>query len=176
MAPERKRGMSDARYRMALVRMKKRIEAGLSLSAVDSTTTGDKFTICAWGMCSEDPEQWPQAGDHQFPVDFIKRRRISPDRRDHQTCPLQTDAEEPGATSWGCFYKCRVFQKKGRRRHKVDRGFTLHLYDQRIKAVGKLPEVCGCDGTRQLIDPVGGDKVVECPDCVSVMKHPDRRT
>jgi hypothetical protein len=154
------RGMSNERYRMALVRLRTRIDEGLKLNADDSNQPGAKYTECTWGLCSGEKEQWPNAGDHIFPVDFMDRGRVAPERRDHQTCPMQTNSEN-GSPS-GCFYKCRVFS---RRLETPNREQVLELFDKRIDEVGPLPSVCACDGTGEVIDPVGRDKKLPCPDC-----------
>ncbi len=152
--------MSNARYRMALVRMRARIADGLPLTHDDSSTVGDKYTICSWGMCSNDPEQWPDAGDHTFPVDFMDDGRVSAERQCDQLCPLQVT--HPKARAWGCFYECRVFQPTCR---TPTREVALKLYDERIHELGELPEVCACDDTGEIRDPVGGDKALPCPSC-----------
>lgn len=153
--------LSDARYRMALVRMRHRIATGLILSYEDSETIGEKGTKCSWGMCSEDVEQWPDAGDHLFPVVFMDRGRVSVVRRADQPCPLEIAAlSKP---SEGCFYRCRVFQQ-----HLgalPTRDAALRLYNSRIQAVGDHLEVCGCDNVGEIVDPVGGKKKLPCPTC-----------
>jgi len=153
--------MSKARYRMALVRLRQRIADGIPLVYEDSTTIGDKYTICSWGLCSVDPEQWPDAGDHMFPVDFIDDGRISVNRGYQQPCPIQRNAEDRGAVGWGCFSECRIFL----RGPMPTREEALAFYDRRIAAIGELPEVCACNGTGELHDPVGGDKTLPCPSC-----------
>jgi hypothetical protein len=148
---------------MALVRMRNRIADGEALVLDDSNTTGNKYTHCSWGMCSNDPAQWPDAGDHIFPVDFMDDQRVSPERQDQQPCPVQRDAET-GGPHWGCFYRCRLFRPlKGEKR--PDRSEVLSLYDERIEAVGAHPEVCACDGTGEVSDPINGRKMLPCPSC-----------
>lgn len=167
--------LNDNRYLAALIRMRDRISNGLKLEGVDSDTLGDKYTHCSWGMCSMDSAQWPHAADHTFPIDFIERGRVSTELQDYQTCPLQVNSECPGAKSWGCFYECRFFQKKGRKRRRLNREHILRLYNRRISKVQKIVEqaeisrLCACGGVGSLSQP-SSDKVIPCPDCANSVK------
>ena len=120
------------RYQLALRRFRERIEQGLPLTAYDDDTPGNKSMGCSWGLCSEDPAAWPDAQDHTFPIDFIKRGRVSV-LSASQPCPLDRRSEAQfKAEVTGCFYTCRVFRsKKGD--EPMSKELALRLYDQRIK-------------------------------------------
>lgn len=156
--------ISDNRYGAALVRLRTRIADGLPLEAWDDVSPGCKDTHCSWGMCTNDPEQWPSAGDHIWPVDFMDRGRIAPRYKEvHQKCPMDTRAGKPGERlTCGCFYRCRVFQRNEKTPSREE---ALALFDAQIAKMTNLTEVCGCDDTGVLIDPLGGDKELPCPDC-----------
>lgn len=122
--------MPNERWLEALKRMRARIASGLKLDAVNSDVTGDKYTHCSWGMCSHDKEQWPESGDHLWPDQFEERGRVAPRYSiEGQVCPLCAEAKHNG-----CFYECRVFQRRRGRRGKkpLARSFVLHLYDEAI--------------------------------------------
>lgn len=55
--------MSPERYIKALERIRDQISNGSRLRAVDSTTIGDKYISCSWGLCSLWKEQWPDEVD-----------------------------------------------------------------------------------------------------------------
>jgi hypothetical protein len=106
--------MSSELFLAALKRMKQRIEAGLPLEFYDDTTPGAKNTYCSWGMCSDDPEQWPYVMYHTWPLQFLEAGRIAPiDFQEDQWCPFDDDEKcgEFGDASGGCFYRCRIFQE-----------------------------------------------------------------
>ncbi len=99
--------MGMGRYQDALRRLAMRISAGEELRYEDSNETGNKHTICSWGLCSNDPEQWPDADDHIWPDQFTEEGRIAPRYlRPEQTCPMKGT----GRKGHGCFYSCKVFQ------------------------------------------------------------------
>jgi hypothetical protein len=120
----------EGRWQDALRRMRSRI-GRTEFVAWDDTAIGSKDTHCSWGMCSNDTEQWPDKDDHIFPDDFEARGRITP-RYAVGGCPLDTrtgtDLEDVG----GCFYACRVFERRDI--GKKDRDEVIRLYDQVIAA------------------------------------------
>lgn len=120
------------RYQLALRRFREKIERGDVLYSYDDDTPGDKSMGCSWGLCSEAVADWPDAQDHTFPLDFIKRGRVStlPTK---QPCPLDRRTDEQlKLNQSGCFYTCRVFNpKKGD--EPMTKELALRLYDQRIE-------------------------------------------
>lgn len=125
----------EGRWQDALRRMRERIAGGLELVHWDDDTLGNKDTHCAWGMCSNDVEQWPDTDDHVFPDDFKGYRRVCP-REACGGCPLD---ERTGTRSedllYGCFYHCQVFQKlQGAVITDEQRATVLQLYDKHIAA------------------------------------------
>lgn len=147
--------LTDERYLAALKRQRDRIAKGLPLVVSDSTTPGDHYTDCAWGLCSMSPTVWPDAEDHLFPEAFLEDGRIQPKHRaPGQLCPLDVHpARNPGVRGaggprvvgdqpdpMGCFYTCRMFQagRTGFPRRPT-RKETLALYDAEIaRAEGAL--------------------------------------
>lgn len=127
--------LSDERYRAALVRLRGLVER-IPLHAVDSTTPGDKYTECAWGLCSDDKLAWPDAADHLWPDQFDEQGRVAPlYRRAQQKCPLdRRELADPDPN--GCFHTCRVFQRR-RGNPEITREQALALYDARIAEVSK---------------------------------------
>lgn len=99
------------------------------LKAVDSTTPGDKYTECSWGLCRSEG-LYPDPNSHIWPTDFIERGRSAPLR--HLTlCPM--DKRDEGERFMGCFYHCRVFQaKKGQQPTRAE---ALELCDQAISLI-----------------------------------------
>jgi len=125
----------EGRWQDALRRMRGRIAGETPLDLVDSNMSGDKHTHCSWGMCSRDPEQWPDPDDHTWPESFTREGRVAPrHQRETQFCPMdrkdtkQTETLGPG----GCFYRCRMFTPNGEPR--PDRKIALQLYDEVIAA------------------------------------------
>lgn len=116
---EAPRALPHDRYVLALKRIRAIIAGGRRLVAEDSTDIGNKYTICSWGLCSNDKEAWPDAIDHQFPFDFTSRGRMSPLYR-KDPCPL-----EQRRKGMGCFYGCKGFTRLTRKE-------ALELYDKEI--------------------------------------------
>lgn len=115
------------RYILFLERMLKRITEGLKLKYFDDDTIGNKSTHCSWGLCSEDREAWPDAQDHLWPDQFP--RRIAPlYPRDKQKCPFDYREKHDGQ---GCFYTCRFFNPKGRK--KPGKAEAMELYQVTIR-------------------------------------------
>lgn len=126
------RRLPAERYLLALERMRQRIAGGLPLMAEDSTTIGNKYTDCSWGLCSDDREQWPDAEDHIWPQQFEREGRVAPLDIPHVGCPM--DRREPSTKDMnGCFYTCRIFSPE-RGVPRPTREQALELYDIKIKS------------------------------------------
>jgi hypothetical protein len=123
--------LSAARYRAALERIRGLIAAGGPLVAEDSTTVGDKYTRCSWGLCSHERAAWPDADDHLWPDLFLEHGRIAPRyRQPGQRCPM--DRREAPDGFQGCFYTCRIFlPQKGEA--PMSQEEALRLYDEQIR-------------------------------------------
>jgi hypothetical protein len=105
----------------------------LPLVAEDSNAIGDKYTRCNWGMCDESADLWPDPDDHIWPDMFENNGRVAP--RGHGPCPMDVrtdatmDSGEMLGDSSGCFYSCRIFQRK----HMTpSRDEAVALYDRMI--------------------------------------------
>lgn len=129
--------MGEGRHQDSLRRLRKRIADGLDLCAFDSTTTGDKYTQCSWGLCSPDKEQWPDKFDHLWPLHFEKYGRVAPRyRQKGQMCPidLRAGAKEGKydklAMMQGCFFTCRIFETVSG--NSPSRDVVLILFDEEI--------------------------------------------
>jgi hypothetical protein len=121
--------MGEGRFQDALRRMRARIASSLELRAVDSTTPGDKYTHCSWGMCSLDANQWPTANEHIWPDDFddrgrVARRNLPADAR----CPLSNPIK-----NHGCFYGCAVFTHKLKDREKAIALYSAYIAEREAK-------------------------------------------
>lgn len=130
---------SEGRWQDALRRMRSRIEDGLPLELEDRTISGDKSTSASWGMCSSDPEQWPDPDDHIFPAAFVRSGRVAPrDPPSGARCPMDVGDDITSAVlgHYGCFYRCLLFQ--GPKHHLDDptklRLHVLNRYDDAIAA------------------------------------------
>lgn len=118
--------LSAIRFVAALKRQRERIASGLKLSKEDSDEPGNKFTTCTWGLCSDEKEAWPDAEDHLWPDQFESAGRVAPKYRGKgHACPMSR-----GNRSDGCFYDCRIFQKRDGER--VTKEVALALYDAAI--------------------------------------------
>jgi hypothetical protein len=113
--------LSHERYVAFLERVGPQVRDGLPLVAEDSDEIGNKYTQATWGMCSREKEQWPDAEDHLWPDQFMSRGRVAPLYRvkpgTEQICPFDrrlVDEKLRAKThpSNGCFYTCRIFQRK----------------------------------------------------------------
>jgi len=128
--------LTNEQYVALLERQRARIEDSVALEAEDSTTHGDKYTRCTWGLCSDELEVWPE-DTWLFPP-FVAR---SPNEQstarpkylgDQQFCPFdRKDNRQAEFGSGGCFYRCRIFTPKGE--PKPDRQQALDLYQIRLK-------------------------------------------
>jgi hypothetical protein len=122
--------LTDDRYLAALYRQRDRIIAGAEFAAIDSTTPGDKFTEASWGLCTREPEAWPDRDDHLWPEQFDEGRIAPKYRTENQPCPMQ---RKGGGT--GCFYSCRIF--KGSEITAAKRAEAIELYEAAIGAARK---------------------------------------
>ena len=133
--------MSDERYLLALKRIRKSIADGGQLTFGNSDSMCDKHNECSWGMCSNDPAHWPDAGDHLWPDLFEKEGRVATLYfKPHQVCPMDRRMNNGNMdVSDGCFWNCRVFRAgKGQ---KVTREQALELFDQAIARMeNNLPD------------------------------------
>jgi hypothetical protein len=103
------------RYQVALARLRRLIAEGLPLVYEDSTTLGDKYTHCSWGLCSRDVAAWIDAEDHLWPDQFRANGRVAPKyRAGNQRCPWdqRNDLCDANEMLRGCFYYCRIFQQQ----------------------------------------------------------------
>lgn len=128
--------LSDERYLAALKRIRRQIAGGLGIEAEDSTTPGDKYTTCTWGLCSKMPQQWPDEED--WLLDKPIRGMISAKyQREGQLCPMDRNLEPEARSEFdgdypsGCFYRCRIFKRK-RGQRLPTRAEALKLYDRAI--------------------------------------------
>lgn len=121
------------RYIVALKRIREQINNGNKFEAEDSTTIGNKYTHCSWGLCSCNHEQWPDKEDHMFKrtikqplaVKYLSKRQI---------CPFdKTNKQEPE----GCFHRCMIFQDRIDKLPNFKEK-ALELYDIKIKEKDKI--------------------------------------
>lgn len=124
--------LTKRQYLTVLKRMRKKIATSTEkVSGYDDTTVGCKHTECNVGLCSDDPKVYTKAMN-LFPEQY-PARVSSKYRRDDHCCPLSGKG-----VSSGCFYNCLFFK-----RHLVDRGTILELYDNRIREVEKKGKISG---------------------------------
>jgi hypothetical protein len=118
------RELTAEQYKEALLRYREYIANGGELSFFDCTDIGDKDTQCTWGLCDRRPEMWPDPQLHIWPLDFKEHGRSAPRHRSTgMHCPMDKD-QSPESETYGCFYRCRVFQGP-----RPDRAEALRLYD-----------------------------------------------
>src|ERR1700682_6336578 len=130
------RELSVSRWRLALRRCLAVIQSGAPLRFVDSTTIGNKYTHCNWGMCSEAKAVWPDAEDHIWPREFEHRGRVAPLHwPEGQMCPMDVRTTDTGN---GCFHSCRVFQAQRMGVLPPTRDQAVALFEQRIAEVDTL--------------------------------------
>lgn len=123
--------MSDNRYLEALKRIRKSIADGCPLMFCNSDTIGDKHNECSWGLCSDDPQHWPDPEDHLWPDQFVKNGRVAPKYlKVHQPCPMDRRMQAGNLDINGCFWTCRIFRSK--KNPKPTREQALALYDEAI--------------------------------------------
>ncbi len=117
----KKMELSNERYVVFLERMVERLKAGLNFSYYNCDEIGAKEFYCSWGKCSRDAEAWPDAEDHLWPDEFIKRGRVAPKYNTLRNfCPFDrrvsdhfSGKPEIARSPDGCFYRCMIFCAKG---------------------------------------------------------------
>lgn len=124
--------LTKRQYLTILKRIRKKIsDSKEEVTGYDDTTVGCKHTHCNVGLCCDDPKVFTKAMN-LFPDEYPAR--VSPKyRRDDHCCPLSGKG-----VSGGCFYNCLFFK-----RHLVDKGGILELYDGRIREVEKKGKILG---------------------------------
>lgn len=118
-----------------LKRIAKTIESGTNISKIDSDAIGDKELACNWGMCSDSAEHYPTAELHTFPKDFDERGRTSAlDRAKGYDCPMRnrSPSDSQSERDSGCYYQCRIFQRKHETPTRIE---ALDLYHTVIKRI-----------------------------------------
>lgn len=107
MCSDKKLYLTDEQYLGILDRLQKRIEDNSPLVYRDSTTPGDKYTYCSWGLCSADKVIYPTPDLQLFPDHFPERISPKYTTRRH-LCPF--DKRDVLKHAGGCFYHCRIFR------------------------------------------------------------------
>lgn len=110
-----------------VLKVLKRLKSVVSqqkLKSEDSEQTGDKYTHCNWGMCTDSPHAYPDPAMHVWPYDFVNEGRVAP-LGTHILCPMDKRDSPDGQ---GCFHSCRVFQ--GPRPNQQQ---AIELYQIRIE-------------------------------------------
>lgn len=128
------RSLPQVRYVEALRRQRGRIASGLELNLVDSNAQGDRHSSANWGLCSDEKAAWPDPEDHSWPDQFVEDGRVAPRHRtEGQDCPFDDPKRRrPNDTgTWGCFYRCMLFQSKSTERPDGKR--ALELYDDMLR-------------------------------------------
>lgn len=126
------------RYQVALARLRRLIAEGLPLVYEDSTTLGDKYTHCSWGLCSRDVAAWIDAEDHLWPDQFRANDRVAPKyRTGKQRCPWdqRQESQNDKEMQRGCFHSCRIFKQQP----APTVGEALIRYDQAMIDAGIKP-------------------------------------
>lgn len=141
--------LTDKQYLVVLRRVRKRIaESTEEVTGYDDTTVGCKHTYCSVGLCCDDPKVYTKEMN-LFPEQYPGR--VSDKyRKDEHFCPLSGKG-----VSSGCFYNCLFFK-----RHLVDRGTILELYDNRIREVEKKGKISGRSIEVRVSIEAFGDAVV----------------
>lgn len=114
---------SDASHNATLLELKRRVATGVSLHAYDDTTRGSKNTECTLGLCDDSIEEmrdgvYARHEGHNCP---------------HDARYFTKDGEPTGKTGRdlnGCFWTCRVFQRKHRGGSVIERIKAIQLIDE----------------------------------------------
>lgn len=119
------RELTIEQYQLVLQRLHDIVESGQKLVLDDSDEIGAKHTHCSWGLCTDNREVYDNPRMHTFPADFIKYGRMSPlTPPDGYPCPFDDRARkhprDDPAKSWGCFYRCRIFQGRVSREEALE--------------------------------------------------------
>ncbi len=106
MKRDRPLHQSDESYRRTLGLLRERVQKGVTLRYKDSTTTGDKYTICTLGLCDNEIKQ-SQDGLYR------ENRHACPhDRRFFDQAGNALPPPDDKGCFNGCFYTCRVFDPR----------------------------------------------------------------
>lgn len=118
--------LTIGQYLGALERIRGRIANGIPVGLDDSNFIGDKYTHCAWGVCTDSKEVWDKPELHTWPMEFIEDGRVAPLTHPSK-CPLDG---RKGKSMQGCFYECLAFRPpKG---FVLTAEYALALYDGEI--------------------------------------------
>lgn len=124
----------------AFTNMRNLIQQGEPLKKDDCTDTGNKYTTCTWGMCTDSSKVYPKPEMHSFPQDFVDDAYVSAlEFPKGQHCPMRVvDPEAADETPlFGCYYECRIF---GSHRRNPTRAEAVDMYNA---AITKLEETDG---------------------------------
>lgn len=162
--------LGEGRYQDALRRFRTHIADGAPLDLDDCNVTGMKHTSASWGLCSDDPAMWPDPEDHIFPVDFLRRKRVTErDMQGSQRCPMERELNRRQFnSSAGCFYRCDLFRPK-RGASNVDQAEAVRRYDaliaEREVAHGRRTSADdGEEGWREVDEARARRSETECAD------------
>ena len=127
--------LTDEQFLDALKRVRKQIAGGLKNLKDDSTTSGDKYTTCSWGTCTQSMAAYPHPDSHLWPDQFILNQRVAPKYKERRhLCPMDWRNPTKVKDNYnGCFHSCRIFQAKSGRKNRVTQQQALKMYDKRIK-------------------------------------------
>jgi hypothetical protein len=123
--------LTNEQYINAMKRIRNLISDGKELIAIDDNTIGSKCTTCTWGLCSEEPDAWPDREDMLFPEQHPQRISVKYTET-NQRCPID-ERDLLNRDMNGCFFTCRIFKGKNLSRKEV-----IKLYDQRIIEAEKI--------------------------------------
>lgn len=105
--------MSKSDYVLTLKRLKEIVNTRKLAGYDDNSLLGDKSTECTWGLCSSQPELWPDPRLHIWPYSFLNRGRVAPIDLPSFDCKCPFDPREEN-DGQGCFWKCEFFRGKKR--------------------------------------------------------------
>ena len=118
-----------------LKKLRTAIAQGMPLEYEDSEQTGNKYTYCSWGVCTDSTEIYNKAEYHTFPKSFDENGRDSAlSLAKGVLCPilLERASDTESDKLSGCFWRCRIFQHKFK---TPSRKKALELYDEKITAL-----------------------------------------
>lgn len=113
--------MTDEQYLKVLERIRYRIVLGEPFVFDTSDSTGNKYTHCSHGLCSMNPNHWPEVDEYLFPERFVPKPKPEFESgRDlgapikyfekHHVCPYQEKVDPDR----GCFWSCRAKRRDTR--------------------------------------------------------------